>query len=52
MAIDAPGSSTLLEEGGSNRMLEEPRRRDDAIHWHEGKDEVKVQDEVNVREAA
>jgi hypothetical protein len=46
MAIDGPASSTLLEEGGSNRMLEEPRRRDDAIHWREGKDEV------DVREAA
>jgi hypothetical protein len=46
MAIDGPASSALVEEGGSNRMLEEPRRRDDAMQWCEG------EEEVDVREAA
>lgn len=40
MAIDGLASSALLEEGGSNRMLEESRRRDDAMHWCEGAEEV------------
>jgi hypothetical protein len=44
MAIDSPASSTLLEEGGSNRMLEEPRRRDDAMHGCEGEEEVDVRE--------
>jgi len=46
MAIDGPACSALLEEGRSNRMLEEPGRRDDAMHWCEG------MAEVDVREAA
>jgi len=46
MAIDGPASSALLEEGGSNRMLEEPRRHDDAIHWRKGKDEVDAREAV------
>jgi hypothetical protein len=28
------------------RMLEEPGRRDDAIHWREGKDEVDLREVV------
>jgi hypothetical protein len=44
MAIDGPASSALLEEGGSNRMLEEPRRRDDAMHWCEREEEVDVRE--------
>jgi hypothetical protein len=46
MAIDGPSSSTFLEEGGSNRMLQAPGRRDDTIRWREGKDDVDVRETV------
>jgi len=32
MAIDGLASSVFLEDGGLNRMLEERRRREDAMH--------------------
>lgn len=42
MAIDSPASSALSEGGGTDGMLEGPRRRDDAAHWREGEAEVDV----------